>query len=477
MKKISTKTVAKNVSIVLIVQVVYTIISFVIGFIVPKFISESTYSQWQVYMLYVNYSALFHFGVYDGFIIRYSQYDYEELDKELVRSQFYFINLILDIIGGVLLIVIGIVSQQNFVVILLIVLGIILKNVFRYSSYTFQTTNAISDYSISLLIERVGFVLIVILLLILRIDNFIYFCVADCVGNVVATIYGLIKRPNLFFGHLSNFKKMLREYWKNLSVGIFVTIATFSFSFLITGAKMIVQWFYDELIFGQVSFSVSIMNTFLAFISSASIVLLPSLKRMDADKLPLVYKNMRSILSVVLFVGIAFYFPAAWILGKWLPNYSTGIIYAGIILPSVIFSAKVNLLTNNYLKHYFKEKVLLVINISTMVAGFGLFYLSACVLNNIYLILYFMNILCMLNSIIAEIVVSKLIGQKLYFNFIEEIVLGVAFVVVLQLFSLWIAFAIYSCLLIIYLIIHRKTLIEMFANLKKRFSKKEQKNK
>ena len=94
MKKISTKTVAKNVSIVLIVQVVYTIISFVIGFIVPKFISESTYSQWQVYMLYVNYSALFHFGVYDGFIIRYSQYDYEELDKELVRSQFYFINLI-----------------------------------------------------------------------------------------------------------------------------------------------------------------------------------------------------------------------------------------------------------------------------------------------------------------------------------------------------------------------------------------------
>ena len=137
---------------------------------------------------------------------------------------------------------------------------------------------------------------------------------------------------------------------------------------LIGSAKMIVQWRWDELVFGKVSFAFSVSNLFLAFVTAISVVLFPSLKRMNQEDLPAVYKKIRGAVSPLLFFAMLFYFPGCVILRAWLPRYAESLRYLGILLPIIVFASKVSLLTNNYLKAYRKENLMLKINVFSIVA-------------------------------------------------------------------------------------------------------------
>ena len=85
---IKKKSITVNVIISLIVQIVSLLVSFIVSFLVPKFIDEYQYAYWQTYILYVGYVGVLHFGLLDGIVLRYSQYDFDQLDKERIRSQF-----------------------------------------------------------------------------------------------------------------------------------------------------------------------------------------------------------------------------------------------------------------------------------------------------------------------------------------------------------------------------------------------------
>ncbi len=85
---IESRQIKKNVSLTIAVQVVSFVVSLVMNLLLPKFIDEEQYSYWQTFLLYVSYVPLLHLGLLDGIMLRYSQYDYNELDKPLVRSQF-----------------------------------------------------------------------------------------------------------------------------------------------------------------------------------------------------------------------------------------------------------------------------------------------------------------------------------------------------------------------------------------------------
>ena len=69
-------------------QIVSLLVSAILNLIVPKYVSVVQYSYWQTYLLYISYVGILHFGLLDGLVLRYSQYDYDELNKPLFRSQF-----------------------------------------------------------------------------------------------------------------------------------------------------------------------------------------------------------------------------------------------------------------------------------------------------------------------------------------------------------------------------------------------------
>ena len=196
----------------------------------------------------------------------------------------------------------------------------------------------------------------------------------------------------------------------------------------------------------------------------------PSLQRIEADKLPSLYKTVRGMLSPVLFFMMIFYFIGCWILNLWLPKYSESLVYLGVLLPIIIYSSKVSLLTNNYLKVYRKEKLMLLANAISIAVGAVLFVLCAYVFDNLYALLGCVVFVITLNSVLSEIFVLRTIHVKIVKEFIIEAVMTVGFILCASFLNLWIGCAVYGGMLLVYAIINYKSIIALIRRLVRRKS-------
>lgn len=462
-------SIKKGIMSSILAQVASICVNFIINLIVPKFISELEYSYWQTYMLYVGYVGVLHFGLLDGIVLRYSQYNYDELDKERIRSQFRILIFLNGLFALITTTAALIIAKADFKYIFIYVaIGIITKNLFTYVSYTLQMTNRITTYAALIIAQRLFFGLAVIVLLVLRVKSFHLYCIADLAADMFGFLFCYKQNRKLYIGKTIPFKETLSEFKVNVLSGVILLIANWSSMLLVGSAKMTVQWHWNELTFGKVSFAFSLTNLFLVFVSAISVVLFPSLKRMEQSELPKVYTDIRNIISPVLFYVMLFYFPGCWILDTWLPKYNESLVYLGILLPVIVFTSKVSLLTNNYLKAYRKEKIMLVINLSAVITAFLLFYISAYIINNLKLLLIMVVIVIMLRSIVSEIAVMKIINVKFFKEFIIEAGVTIIFVVLTCFCNLIEGFLIYFAVLLVYTIFNRKMIFAYFKKLIRR---------
>lgn len=456
------KTV-RNMAVSVLAQVISLLTSFIVGFVVPKFIPEIEYSYWQTYVLYASYVGILHFGLLDGLVLRYSKYNYEELDKPRVRSQFQLMVLTTSFIGAATTLIAMPFSQGAArIIVPLVCVGMVTKNVLTYTFYTYQITNRINQYALLVIAQRIMYACIVAVLLLLRVQAFYWYCIADLCSDVIGFVISIFHNKGLYFRRGLPVPEVMREAGQNISCGAMLLVANFSSNFLVGGAKMMIQWHWDVLIFGKVSFAFSVSNLFLTFVSAISVVLFPSLKRMREEELPDLYGRIRQLISPLLFFVMLFYFPLCKILVIWLPKYEPSLVFLGILLPIIIFSSKVSLLTNNYLKAYRKEKHMLVINVVCVVCGMAWFTVCAYVFDNLELLLYGLVLMIMVRSIASEIAVSRVIERRFTWEFVAEALMTAGFIACVRCLSFWIGCVAYACLLVVYFVFHRKGIKAIF---------------
>ena len=142
---VSTAGMKKNVVLTVSAQLVSFFVSAVLNLILPKYVSEMDYSSWQTLLLYLGYVPIFHFGFLDGLMLRYSQYDYQNLNKPLVQSQFRLFlgaEVFFALIGFALSF--GVENETYRQLVRFVSFGIITANLYAYASHLFQMTNRIS---------------------------------------------------------------------------------------------------------------------------------------------------------------------------------------------------------------------------------------------------------------------------------------------------------------------------------------------
>lgn len=458
--RVDSKSIRKNISVAIIAQAVSLATAFVFNLIVPKFIPIEQYSSWQTFALYLSYVGVLHFGLLDGLMLRYSHYDYDELDKPKFRSQFILLLLIIGFltIGGC---VISFFIDDVFTgkILFLVSIGILSKNLFTYNSYTFQLTNRITHYASLTIVHRLIMGSVIILLILCGVTDFVWFCLAELIADFLSSVLCSFYNKGLYFGKLVPWNEMKDDFFLNVQSGIQLLIANWASMLLVGSARMIIQWHYDLITFGKVSFAFSLTNLFLSFITSISIVLFPSIKRISNDALPDLYARIRGIVSPFLFAVILFYFPGAYILSMWLPEYNQSLVYLGILLPMIVFSSKVMLLTNNYLKAFRKERAMLKINTLSMLGAISFFMLSAYVIDNLYVLILSVLFSVALRSIYSEAIVSKLIGKSFIKEHLVELILTIIFVIAATRFSLLEGAFVYLLPLLAYLIYNFKSQI------------------
>lgn len=455
--KIDFAQIKRNIGLSVIAQIISLAVSFIMNLVLPKFISEYQYALWQTYLLYVGYVGILHFGLLDGIVLRYSQYDYEELDKVRIRSQFKCLLVMTNTFCTIAIICVSLFCQNEMrTVFIMTAIGIITRTIFTYTSYSFQITNRIKYYAEMIIGYRIFYGIGVIAMLLLGFHSFYFFCAVDLGSDVFGVLFSLHNNKGLYFGKSLKIKEALEEAKKNISAGILLMISNWS-SFLLTGsARMIIQWHWDKLTFGKVSFAFSITNLFLTFVTAISVVLFPSLKRTNKENLPGLYKKIRAVMNPVLIIILIFYYPGCWILKQWLPEYNNSLLYLGILLPIIIFSSKISLLTNNYLKALRKEKTMLIINLISVGAAICMFTFSAYVTNSLKILLFFIVVAIMFCSILSESVVMKELNIFNIREFINEIVMALIFMFTTMMKSQIKGMLVYGLSIIVFLFINRK---------------------
>lgn len=464
----NSKGLLKNISMTLFVQVISFAVSLVLNLIMPKYISEIDYSYWQTFLLYVGYVPLLHLGFPGGLLLHYGQYDYNELDKPLIRSLFS-VFFVFELFFSLVILIITHFVDNDIAKIILFFVGIcvVLNNVYIYTSYTFQLTNRISKYAFLILCEKLCLGVGVVLLICSKkicLINVLYVYIG---ASIVSNLWGFFNNKGLYFGSFFPLKNTLVQFKRILSSGFILLIAALSSNFIVGGAKMVVQWRYDAFVFGQLSFAFSVSNLFLTFVAAASIALFPSIKRINVVDLPDFYESIRKKMSILLLFVLILYYPGRNLLQLWLPNYSSGLVYLGILMPIIVFSSKVTLLTDNYLKAYRKERLMFCINVVSVVVAFLSYLVCAYLLDNLNLLFCSLVLVVMLRSIISEIFVMRLINKSFLKDFVVEFIMVSLFLISSINLSLEKGFVFYLFFLLVYIVWKVD-----FADLKKFFVRK-----
>lgn len=454
--KVSFTQIKKDIALSIIAQVISLAVSFIMNLILPKFMSEYQYSLWQTYLLYVGYVGVLHFGLLDGIVLRYSRYDYDELDKPRMRSQFKCLLAMTSVFCLIAIACASIFCKSEMrVVFSMTAIGIVTRTIFNYTSYSFQITNRIKYYAEMIIGYRMFYGFGVLIMMLLGFYDFYFFCLIDLCSDIFGILFSFHNNNELYFGISLNIIDMLEEAKRNVSAGIMLMISNWS-SFLLTGgARLIIQWHWDKITFGKISFSFSITNLFLTFVTAISVVLFPSLKRINKENLPELYQKIRRIMNPLLITILIFYYPGCWVLKRWLPVYSNSLTYLGILLPIIIFSSKISLLTNNYLKALRKEKKMLAINLLSVGIAIGMFSFSAYVANNLKMLLSSIVVAIMICSILAESTVMKTMNIFDARSFVGEIIMTAVFVATTMMPSQTTGLLIYGFAVLIFLFFNK----------------------
>lgn len=149
----------------------------------------------------------------------------------------------------------------------------------------------------------------------------------------------------------------------------------------------------------------------------------------------------------------------------WLPKYSDSLVYLGVLLPIIIYSSKVSLLTNNYLKVYRKEKTMLIVNLISITVGIVVFSLCAFLFDSLFALLSGVVFVIMLNSILSEICVLRVIKVRIVKDFIFEAIMTVGFILAAVLLPLWMGCLVYAGLFVLYGIANYKSIVKLFKQI------------
>ncbi len=423
------------------------------GLIVPKYIEINQYAYWQTFILYSGYIGIFHFGLLDGIVLRYSQYDYDKLDKPLLRSQLVWLLVFTSGAASLCCISSLFISDCSLqIVFFLVGLNTIIQNVLYYTSFVYQVTNEISKYVTIIIFERVTHVIMVLLLLIIRVDDFYWFCIMQMLGACFGIFLGILKSKDIFFGPINTFKESVIELKLNVSSGVKLLAANWSAMFLIAGAKTFIQWHWDLITFGYISFSFSLTSLFLSFITAVSVVLFPALKRTSTEKLNILYPKLRMKMTVLLLAMLPFYYLIEYLLPLWLPKYEPSLKYFGMVLPIVVFTSRLTLLTNNYLKVFRQENAMFKINVSTLMLAIICYIPCVFIFDSLEMIIYCAVFAIILRAIRSESKLSEVISYKFSKEIIVELLLCVIFIISLQFEKRVVGASIYIASMTLYII-------------------------
>ena len=328
-----------NILFAFIAQLVSITLSIAMSLLVPKLLGVKEFSYWQLFLFYLSYVGFFHFGITDGMYLKIGGKDYSKTDKRELSSQFYFLGFIQ------LFCLIAIVFLSYFLIkdnirkIVLIYVGIymIVANLNWYLGYIFQATNRVHLYSIAVMLDKIIFLIFIIVSFGLKYNNFFAFLPVYVFTTFVALIFSISKSREIVKTKPYSFKRSFGLSISSAKVGLNLTLANISSILILGVGRFMIDKKWGIEVFGKFSLALSLTNFFLLFISQISVVLFPTLRSVEENTSKKLFVKFNEILDAILPIIYLIYIPMKIILAIWLPQYKISLDYLALLLPLCIF--------------------------------------------------------------------------------------------------------------------------------------------
>lgn len=423
------KQLFENFSVAIVSQSVGFLMSVVTSLLVPKVLGITDFGYWQLFIFYTSYAGFFHFGLNDGFYLLESGQTRETIDKREVKSQF-LVCLSIQLIVSLLIVLTTFftsLEESRQFIILLVSVFLILNNSSLFLGYTFQALNETKLYSFSVMIDKIIFLVPLVSMLILGVSDFRPYIVFYVASKAFSLGYCLNKAKKFIRSHSYSFSVSLRNAFKYIKVGIILMLSGICSSLILGVARFAIDYRWGIDTFGEVSLALSIMTFFLAFVTQASMVLFPALKHTTNSESLNLYEPLETLTGLVFPIVYLFYFPVSFFVSIWLPQYSNSILWLAIFLPACVFDGKMNLCSITYFKVIRKERVMLAVNLISMLLSLLLVALATFVFCSLVLVLLAALYSIFFRAAISEIYLEHVLSTPKSKRLISELVLAVAF--------------------------------------------------
>lgn len=403
------KKLASDALVAFFAQGISMLISAITSILVPKIMGIEDFGYWQLFMFYTSYVGLFHLGINDGIYLEQGGISRSKINKRAISSEFLF-SIIYQFVFAVILIFVGFfsltASSRAFVIVSTAVF-LLLNNLSNFLGFLFQSMNETKKYSISVLIDRLIFLIPLSVFLVLRCNDFKLYILAYACSKTCCLLYCIYYSRDILSAKKYPLKETFALSMNSIRIGFKLTIANISSMLIVGIARALVDMNWGIKEFGQVSFALSLVTFFLTFVSQASLVLFPALRTIDRKELVHIYSSIKLFMSYFFPFAYLIYFPIAWIMRLWLPQYSTAISYLAILMPICVFDTKMDICCITYMKVMRMEKQLLSLNFSCVcISAIGC-YFAAKIFHSIHSILIVAVLIVILRSVIAEILVNQ----------------------------------------------------------------------
>lgn len=424
------KTTILNLKAAFVSQLFSFLVSMIMSIVVPKVINIEQFSYWQLFLFYANYVGLFLLGLNDGIYLRIGGKKYSDIDKSLLGTQFK-LSVLMQSLAMLFILIYAKCFEINIMralVLARVAVYLLLFNLHGFLGYIMQAVNLVNIYSKSIIIEKVIFCSIIIVFIVNKTQSFELYINAYILCKAFSLIYLMFESKELLFAKVCSLKTAFGEMKTNILVGINLMIANISNSMILGIGRFLIDKKWDVITFGKISLALSFVNFFLMFISQTSIVLFPTLRCVKSNQLINLYNKMRQILGFVLSLCFFLYIPIKILVSWWLPQYEKSIYYLIYLLPICTYDGKMNMLCNTFFKVLRREKIILAVNVSSMLISFMTVYISAVIFCDLDYVLICMTFSVAFRCILSEFILSKILHINVMKEIFEESILVIVFI-------------------------------------------------
>ncbi|MGR5519472.1 lipopolysaccharide biosynthesis protein [Vibrio sp. PNB22_4_2] len=434
--------------------------------IIPFYLGVEGFGYWQVYVLYIGLVGVSSLGFIDGIYLNFGGCNERNLPLAKLRSGFvcYLISLFAIAFLAYVAIYNLDINHQKRTALFYVIPNIIMICITSYFSVILQVTNKISKYSKYLLVDKVVFLLFLLMAILIKDIDFEFLIQIDIASRLILLSFLIFNYRQYVLGPMSELSDGILFYFRNISDGVKLLLANMASMFILVVGRIYVENNFNIEDFSLYSFGISITNIVLMAIGAIAVVLYPAIKRVDSSRYGELYRNIDSLFCYLSMAALVLYFPCYYFIEFNMREYSGVLEYLNLLFLICVLQCKMQLLINTYYKVLREENTMLKANVITIFIAITLMAVSSVVSENVYYVILSIFISMYYRVVASESYISQTL--KIKGDTINSLIVIMLFLMTTELFSIDVATLLFTLYVLVFFKFNYKKLVSLVEYVK-----------